>query len=243
MAGTCQEYSFSFFASLWAVKCSEYWRPIVSLRSYVIFDNMVTENLFHLIDQSYKQTHGKSILQVPDTGMSQYWWILEHFWCTSIAWKCDILRSLERAGVIQNLTILERKNGLVLSNTRVPVSGTWSILFPRYLILQILVIFPTKYTVTVKQSKEYYIKKNKTNIILYFLLLFSHNTKTTIRKYIIMFISFYYSLSIHPTVMSWRSIICGSPFEFGIFSTCKSSTCMSVSFGYLTSNCNKDKAR
>ena len=28
------------------------------------------------------------------------------------------------------LTILERKNGLVLSNTRVPVSGTWSILFP-----------------------------------------------------------------------------------------------------------------
>ena len=40
------------------------------------------------------------------------------------------LRSLERAGVIQKLTILERKNGLVLANTRVPVSGTWSILFP-----------------------------------------------------------------------------------------------------------------
>ena len=40
------------------------------------------------------------------------------------------LRSLERDGVIQKLTILERKNGLVLSNTRVPVSGTWSILFP-----------------------------------------------------------------------------------------------------------------
>ena len=39
------------------------------------------------------------------------------------------LRSLEPAGVIQKLTILERKNGLVLSNTRVPVSGTWSILF------------------------------------------------------------------------------------------------------------------
>ena len=35
-----------------------------------------------------------------------------------------ILRSLEHAGVIQMLTILERKNGLVLSNTRVPVSGT-----------------------------------------------------------------------------------------------------------------------
>ena len=28
------------------------------------------------------------------------------------------IRSLERAGVIQKLTILERKNGLVLSNTR-----------------------------------------------------------------------------------------------------------------------------
>ena len=44
--------------------------------------------------------------------------------------KMWYLRSLERAGVIQKLTILERKNGLVLSNTHVPVSGTWSILFP-----------------------------------------------------------------------------------------------------------------
>ena len=40
------------------------------------------------------------------------------------------LPSLERAGVIQKLAILERKNGLVLSNTRVPVSGTWTIRFP-----------------------------------------------------------------------------------------------------------------
>ena len=30
---------------------------------------------------------------------------------------------------IQKLTMLEHKNGLVLSNTHVPVSGTWSILF------------------------------------------------------------------------------------------------------------------
>ena len=37
-----------------------------------------------------EKTFGKSILQVPDTGTSQYWWILEYFWCTSIAWKCDI---------------------------------------------------------------------------------------------------------------------------------------------------------
>ena len=44
--------------------------------------------------------------------------------------KMWYLRSLGCAGVIQKLTILEHKNGLVLSNTRVPVSGTWSILFP-----------------------------------------------------------------------------------------------------------------
>ena len=49
--------------------------------------------------------------------------------------KMWYLRSLELAGVIQKLTILERKNGLVLSNTRVPVSGTWSILFPNISII------------------------------------------------------------------------------------------------------------
>ena len=38
--------------------------------------------------------------------------------------KMWYLWSLERTGVIQKLTILERKNGLVLSNTHVPVSGT-----------------------------------------------------------------------------------------------------------------------
>ena len=32
----------------------------------------------------------KRILQVPDTGTSQYWWILEHFWCTRIARNSDI---------------------------------------------------------------------------------------------------------------------------------------------------------
>ena len=36
----------------------------------------------------------------------------------------------ERDGGIQKQTILERKNGLVLFNTHVPVSGTWSIFFP-----------------------------------------------------------------------------------------------------------------
>ena len=45
--------------------------------------------------------------------------------------KICYLRSLKSAGVIQKFAILERKNGLVLSNTRVLVSGTWSILFPK----------------------------------------------------------------------------------------------------------------
>ena len=40
------------------------------------------------------------------------------------------LHSLECAGVIQKFTLPELKNGVVLSNTHVPVSGTWSILFP-----------------------------------------------------------------------------------------------------------------
>ena len=42
------------------------------------------------IGNGSRKSCGKSILQVPDTGTSQYWWIPEHFWCTSIAWKCDI---------------------------------------------------------------------------------------------------------------------------------------------------------
>ena len=46
--------------------------------------------------------------------------------------KMWYLRSLEQAGVIQKLTILECKNCLVLSNTHVPVSGTSSILFPKH---------------------------------------------------------------------------------------------------------------
>ena len=47
-----------------------------------------------------------------------------------------IFTSFKHAGVIQKLKILERKNDLVLANTRVPVSGTWSILFPKALFRQ-----------------------------------------------------------------------------------------------------------
>ena len=64
------------------------------------------------------------ILERPSIG--EYW----NIFGVPVLPEMWYLRSLERAGVIQKLTILERKNGPVLSNTRVPVSGTWSILFP-----------------------------------------------------------------------------------------------------------------
>ena len=51
---------------------------------------------------------------------------LVYQYCLKMWYLC----SLEHAGIIQKLTILECENGLVLSNTRVPVSGTSSILFP-----------------------------------------------------------------------------------------------------------------
>ena len=51
---------------------------------------------------------------------------LVYQYCLKMWYLC----SQECVGVIQKLTILECKNGLVLSNTRVPVSGTWSLLFP-----------------------------------------------------------------------------------------------------------------
>ena len=55
---------------------------------------------------------------------------VQTFWVYQYCPKMWSLRSLEHASVMQKLTILEHKNGLVLSNTHVPVSGTWSILFP-----------------------------------------------------------------------------------------------------------------
>ena len=51
--------------------------------------------------------------------------------------KMWYLHSLENASVIQKLTILECKNSLVLSNTCVLVSGTYSTLFSSILCSQI----------------------------------------------------------------------------------------------------------
>ena len=61
------------------------------------------------------------ILERPSIG--EYW---------NISGVPVLPENLERDGVIQKLTILECKNSLVLSNTHIPVSGTWSILFPNY---------------------------------------------------------------------------------------------------------------
>ena len=49
----------------------------------------------------------------------------------------NVIFTFFRCGVIQKLTILERKNGLVLSNTRVPVGPIWDLkyTFPPYLDL------------------------------------------------------------------------------------------------------------
>ena len=64
------------------------WQTII-LSAYIVF--FFCMHLYHMLHSSQTETwfSGKSILQVPDTGMSQYWSILEYFWCTSIAQKCD----------------------------------------------------------------------------------------------------------------------------------------------------------
>ena len=76
--------------------------------------------------QNWKRyTSGPRYWNVPvlvNTGTFLVYQYCLKMWC---------LRSLERDGVIQKLTILERIYDLVLSNTCVPVSGTWSILFPQ----------------------------------------------------------------------------------------------------------------
>ena len=76
-----------------------------------------------------KYTSGPRYWNVPvlvNTGT-----FLVYQYCLKLWYLC----SLECAGVIQKLTILECKNDLVLSNTRVPVSGTWSILFPYFFLI------------------------------------------------------------------------------------------------------------
>ena len=64
----------------------------------------------------YKAYFGFQILERPSTTGT----FLVYQYC----WNVRYLRSLEHAGVFQKLTILEHKNGLILPNNYVPVSGT-----------------------------------------------------------------------------------------------------------------------
>ena len=75
-------------------------------------------------EQTEKVYFRSQILERPSIG--KYWNISG----VPVLTENVIFTFFYRAGVIQKLSILERKNRLVLSNTRVPVSGTWSILFP-----------------------------------------------------------------------------------------------------------------
>ena len=99
----------------------------VKLNSYS--NASIFKKSFHFISFHWKKyTSGPRYWNVPvlvNTGT-----FLVYQYCL----KMWYLRSLEHSGVIQKLTILERKNDLVLLNTHVPVSGTWSMLFPFHLI-------------------------------------------------------------------------------------------------------------
>ena len=98
--------------------------------------------LFVLFISSFNihvQTHPYSNPRKKYTSGPRYWNVpvlvnTGTFWVFQYCLKMWYLRSLEHAGVIQKLPILEHKNGLVLSNTCVPVSGTSSILFPNPLL-------------------------------------------------------------------------------------------------------------
>ena len=80
-------------------------------------------HICNLVPWRKKYTSGPRYWNVPvlmNTGTFRLYQYCPKIW---------YLRSLERAGGIQKQTVLDHQNGLVLSNTRVPVSETWSILF------------------------------------------------------------------------------------------------------------------
>ena len=85
---------------------------------------MIFKRLKKKQKQKQKQTFGKKYTSGP-----RYWNVrvlvnTGTFLVYQYYLKMRYLCSQECVGVIQKLTILECKNGLVLSNTRVPVSGT-----------------------------------------------------------------------------------------------------------------------
>ena len=88
------KYDLTNFKWMFLIKQIWFFFVIAGMFCHVFATSnyLMTINFFHaLIIQIRLEWHlGKSILQIPDTGRSQYWSILEHFWCTSIARKCDI---------------------------------------------------------------------------------------------------------------------------------------------------------
>ena len=94
------------------------------------------EKAFHTGEKSWKMTlpPQKTFPVTPLTSGPRYWNVpvlvntgtfLVYQYCL----KMWYLRYLECAGGIEKQTKLECRNGPVLSNTHVPISGTWSTLF------------------------------------------------------------------------------------------------------------------
>ena len=104
------------------------------------------------------------------------------------------LCSLERAGVIQKLTILEHKNCLVLSNTHVPVSGTISILFP-FFSLDLIICFISIHSTTGRQVERVF-----------------HPYTTSFGSYMPSF-----PISVWRRQSGWHSALCTiEPFHFSL---------------------------
>ena len=95
----------------------------------IFYSKFQLVSTFAICSKFWEKVYFRSqILERPSIG--EYW----NIFGVPVLPENVILRSLERAGGIQKQTILEHQNGLVLPNTRVPVSGTWSILFPNFVL-------------------------------------------------------------------------------------------------------------
>ena len=123
-----RRYVVSLFSCWLCLSCravEHIWQNFTFRRNFLLVYTWFYAALWEGWKLRKKYTSGTKYWNVPvlvNTGT---------FFVYQYCLKMWYLHSLEHAGVIQKLTILEQKNGLVLSNTCVPVSGTWSILFPK----------------------------------------------------------------------------------------------------------------
>ena len=76
----------SFWCTTWNILGIFFLLPNMTR---VSFHNVIGFQISYILDIWGSQ---KEILKVPDTGKSQYWWMVEHFWCTSVAWKSIFFR-------------------------------------------------------------------------------------------------------------------------------------------------------